>query len=242
MTDAITALETDQQITGPNRAALGQELRSLLGGQPPEERVLTEFESPRTVPLPVGRTIPLFRQSEDLIVEILRTASGDAIPVEVLAHAFTTEVHRRQVPKFDRKFMELMIITPPYRLRWLEARDLFIADGNTSATVEQICEIVGISPRTFHRHFPVEAGDADHAPGPHPLGRHRPLRRLRRSSRSRGPPGSWYADAVHRYQHCLHTTTVNRAATVPLHARSAEISLSGQTWHFSFTHLDDVRT
>ncbi|MEV5835404.1 TetR/AcrR family transcriptional regulator [Nocardia sp. NPDC052112] len=38
----------------------------------------------------------------------------------------------------------------------LTARDLFIADGNTSATVERICEIVGIAPRTFHRHFPVK--------------------------------------------------------------------------------------
>jgi len=36
------------------------------------------------------------------------------------------------------------------------ARDLFIADGDTSATVERICEAVGINPRTFHRHFPVK--------------------------------------------------------------------------------------
>ncbi len=38
----------------------------------------------------------------------------------------------------------------------LTARDLFVADGGTSATVERICEIVGIAPRTFHRHFPVK--------------------------------------------------------------------------------------
>jgi AcrR family transcriptional regulator len=38
----------------------------------------------------------------------------------------------------------------------LAARDLFIADGDTSATVERICEVVGIAPRTFHRHFPVK--------------------------------------------------------------------------------------
>ena len=38
----------------------------------------------------------------------------------------------------------------------LTARDLFVADGDTSATVERICEIVGINPRTFHRHFPVK--------------------------------------------------------------------------------------
>lgn len=80
--------------------------------------------SPRTFHrhFPVKEDVfsPLFRQSEDLIVEILRTASLETDPVEVLAHAFTTEVHRRQVPEFDRKFMALMINTPPYRLRWLE--------------------------------------------------------------------------------------------------------------------------
>jgi AcrR family transcriptional regulator len=38
----------------------------------------------------------------------------------------------------------------------LTARDIFLADGSTSATVERICEAVGIAPRTFHRHFPVK--------------------------------------------------------------------------------------
>mgnify|MGYP000903962102 FL=1 len=38
----------------------------------------------------------------------------------------------------------------------LAARDLFLADGSTSATVDRICEKVGIAPRTFHRHFPVK--------------------------------------------------------------------------------------
>jgi AcrR family transcriptional regulator len=38
----------------------------------------------------------------------------------------------------------------------LAARDIFLADGSTSATVERICEVVGIAPRTFHRHFPVK--------------------------------------------------------------------------------------
>lgn len=38
----------------------------------------------------------------------------------------------------------------------LAARDLFIADGDTTATVERICEVVGVAPRTFHRHFPVK--------------------------------------------------------------------------------------
>jgi AcrR family transcriptional regulator len=36
------------------------------------------------------------------------------------------------------------------------ARDIFLADGSTTATVERICETVGIAPRTFHRHFPVK--------------------------------------------------------------------------------------
>ncbi|MEU1525503.1 TetR/AcrR family transcriptional regulator [Nocardia rhamnosiphila] len=80
--------------------------------------------SPRTFHrhFPVKEDVlsPLFRQSEDLIVEVLRIAPDTADPAEVLAHAFTTEVHRREVPEFDRKFMDLMINTPPYRLRWLE--------------------------------------------------------------------------------------------------------------------------
>jgi AcrR family transcriptional regulator len=38
----------------------------------------------------------------------------------------------------------------------LTARDIFLADGSTSATVERICQAVGIAPRTFHRHFPVK--------------------------------------------------------------------------------------
>jgi AcrR family transcriptional regulator len=36
------------------------------------------------------------------------------------------------------------------------ARDIFLADGSTTVTVERICEAVGIAPRTFHRHFPVK--------------------------------------------------------------------------------------
>lgn len=36
------------------------------------------------------------------------------------------------------------------------ARDIFLADGSTAATVERICESVGIAARTFHRHFPVK--------------------------------------------------------------------------------------
>lgn len=36
------------------------------------------------------------------------------------------------------------------------ARDIFLADGSTAATVERICESVGIAARTFYRHFPVK--------------------------------------------------------------------------------------
>lgn len=38
----------------------------------------------------------------------------------------------------------------------LAARDLFLAAGSTSVTVERICAAAGIAPRTFHRHFPVK--------------------------------------------------------------------------------------
>jgi AcrR family transcriptional regulator len=38
----------------------------------------------------------------------------------------------------------------------IAARDIFLADGSTSATVDRICAAVGIAPRTFHRHFPVK--------------------------------------------------------------------------------------
>lgn len=80
--------------------------------------------SPRTFHrhFPVKEDVlsPLFWRSEQLIVEILRTTPADADPVEVLARALTTEVHRRKVPEFDRKFLDLMVNTPPYRLRWLE--------------------------------------------------------------------------------------------------------------------------
>ncbi|WP_231748791.1 TetR/AcrR family transcriptional regulator [Mycobacterium sp. M26] len=38
----------------------------------------------------------------------------------------------------------------------IAARDIFLAEGSFSATVERICEAVGIAPRTFHRHFPVK--------------------------------------------------------------------------------------
>lgn len=38
----------------------------------------------------------------------------------------------------------------------IAARDIFLADGSTSATVERICGAVGIAQRTFHRHFPVK--------------------------------------------------------------------------------------
>ncbi|QRY53451.1 TetR/AcrR family transcriptional regulator [Mycolicibacterium septicum] len=36
------------------------------------------------------------------------------------------------------------------------ARDLFLAEGSTSVTVDRICSAAGIAARTFHRHFPVK--------------------------------------------------------------------------------------
>ncbi|MEX3653163.1 MULTISPECIES: TetR/AcrR family transcriptional regulator [Mycolicibacterium] len=38
----------------------------------------------------------------------------------------------------------------------IAARDLFLAEGSTSVTVERICAAAGVAPRTFHRHFPVK--------------------------------------------------------------------------------------
>ncbi|MCZ4548915.1 TetR/AcrR family transcriptional regulator [Gordonia rubripertincta] len=36
------------------------------------------------------------------------------------------------------------------------AFSMFVADGDTSATVGQICRAVGVAPRTFYRHFEVK--------------------------------------------------------------------------------------
>ncbi|WP_280438296.1 TetR/AcrR family transcriptional regulator [Nocardia carnea] len=36
------------------------------------------------------------------------------------------------------------------------AVEIFVADGDTSATVERIVEAAGVSPRTFYRHFPAK--------------------------------------------------------------------------------------
>jgi AcrR family transcriptional regulator len=37
-----------------------------------------------------------------------------------------------------------------------KAAEIFVADGDTSATVERISDAVGISLRTFYRHFPAK--------------------------------------------------------------------------------------
>lgn len=36
------------------------------------------------------------------------------------------------------------------------AMEIFTVDGDTSATVEQICAAARVTPRTFHRHFPAK--------------------------------------------------------------------------------------
>lgn len=36
------------------------------------------------------------------------------------------------------------------------AMELFVSDGDTSATVERIAEAAGVAPRTFYRHFAVK--------------------------------------------------------------------------------------
>lgn len=109
---AIALTARDLFIADGNTSATVEQICEIVGISP------RTFH--RHFPVKEDVLSPLFRQSEELIVEILQTASAESDPVEVLAHAFTTEVHRRQVPEFDRKFMELMINTPPYRLRWLE--------------------------------------------------------------------------------------------------------------------------
>jgi AcrR family transcriptional regulator len=93
---------------------------------------------------------PLFRQSELLVIDILRTAPADADPVEVLARAFTVEVGRRDVPEFDRKFMDLMINNPPYRLRWLEW-----GEGLCGEITEYLARHYELSPDPFLRALPA---------------------------------------------------------------------------------------
>ncbi|AXK89237.1 transcriptional regulator, TetR family [Nocardia farcinica] len=111
--------------------------------------------SPRTFhrhfPVKEDVLAPLFRQSEELIVEILRTAPAADDPAEVLARAFTIEVHRRDVPEFDRKFMDLMINTPPYRLRWLEW-----GEGLCGAITEYLAGHYHLGDDPFLRELPAQ--------------------------------------------------------------------------------------
>jgi AcrR family transcriptional regulator len=37
-----------------------------------------------------------------------------------------------------------------------KAAEIFVADGDTSATVERIADVAGVSTRTFYRHFPAK--------------------------------------------------------------------------------------
>lgn len=63
---------------------------------------------------------PLFGRSENIMINVLAQATADADPVDVLVDMFTSEVIHRSSPDFDRKFMALMVHTPPYRLRWMQ--------------------------------------------------------------------------------------------------------------------------
>ncbi|MBF6451086.1 helix-turn-helix domain-containing protein [Nocardia aobensis] len=49
--------------------------------------------------------------------------------------------------------------TIPHSIAPHRARNLFVAEGYTSATVDHICDLVGVSPLTFHRHFTVKDED-----------------------------------------------------------------------------------
>ncbi|MFI7524086.1 TetR/AcrR family transcriptional regulator [Nocardia salmonicida] len=64
--------------------------------------------------------MPLLRQTEDIVLDILAQATPDADPVDTLVYAFTAEIDGRKVPEFDRKFLSLIVTHPQYRLRWLE--------------------------------------------------------------------------------------------------------------------------
>lgn len=61
-----------------------------------------------------------------------------------------TATEQRQPTLTERRAAELKLTIAR------AARELFIASGDTSATVGQICDVVGVNPRTFHRHFPVK--------------------------------------------------------------------------------------
>ncbi|MFE9328065.1 TetR/AcrR family transcriptional regulator [Nocardia sp. NPDC052278] len=80
--------------------------------------------SPRTFhrhfPVKEDVAIPLFRRFGSTTTEVFETAGPQDDPVETLVRAFTTEIRRRHFEEFDRKFMSLVVKTPPFRLRWME--------------------------------------------------------------------------------------------------------------------------
>jgi hypothetical protein len=67
--------------------------------------------------------LPLLRRYGSVTAEVLECAPATADPLETLVSAFTTEIHRRQLLEFDRKFVELLVKNQQYRLRWLELGD-----------------------------------------------------------------------------------------------------------------------
>ncbi|MEU8820611.1 TetR/AcrR family transcriptional regulator [Actinoplanes sp. NPDC048796] len=109
--------------------------------------------SPRTFHrhFPVKEDVvrPLFRASSDAVIAALAEAPDDGDPIEELVAAWTSALVGGQLRPLDRRFLTMMVTTPEYHLRWLEADD-------------ELCDAVA---RFLHRHTP---------PGAHPLQRKLP--------------------------------------------------------------------
>lgn len=66
---------------------------------------------------------PLFRYSAELTVAALRTTQADADPIDAIADALLAQPREQGLVPSDVLFMTLVVETPEFRLRWLEADD-----------------------------------------------------------------------------------------------------------------------
>ncbi|WP_198653498.1 TetR/AcrR family transcriptional regulator [Actinocorallia populi] len=67
--------------------------------------------------------LPIFRASWEAVIEALAKAPESGDLVEALVAVWTSEFPDGRLSDFDRAFLKLMVTTPQYRLRWLEADD-----------------------------------------------------------------------------------------------------------------------
>ena len=74
----------------------------------------------RHFPVKEDVVMPLFREFGRLSIQSLQQAPSDSDTVDTLVEAFATEVPRRGQVEIDRRFLELMLRAPQYRLRWLD--------------------------------------------------------------------------------------------------------------------------